>query len=269
MVDLKGRESKTVHAIRGTEDRTIAKYEAEGWQLTSRDPGMLRTSLSFQRPRPTKTVATLVAAAVLVLLSIVGLTLGVIFGDDDRTPSSSAAPESTRSGEVTEAPASSAPGSASSTWEETRDGQLAFGQTAHFRSTAGRNNIPLDIVVEAAVPFTPSASATVFDARAGVGGITAPLHETTVYFTVTITNLSSSQAFSTDAVFSDVRKTGADDQVSLVLDGDVVGMVGWPQEIPPGQAFTLKDGYSVQDATVIEYELAIDGLAGRSFSFSL
>ncbi len=164
--------------------------------------------------------------------------------------------------------APSAPAPSKTTWEETKDAHLTFGETARFRSTAGNNDIPLEITVESPVSFTPSEAATVFDARAALGGREGSLHETTVYFTVTIRNLSTSEAFSPDFVFSDVAETGADDQVSEVMEGDVVGMAGWPQEVAPGGSFTLKDGYSVQDATAIEYTLDIDGLAGRSFYFS-
>jgi hypothetical protein len=261
-------EEKIVQAVRGTEARTIAKWEADGWQLVSRDQGTFRTALTFRRSRPKRGLATTAAFAFLLLVAVGGLALGLIFGDDEDTTAApaDATASSPPADVVTPADPESAP--TETTWEETRDGDLTFGETARFRSTAGNDDIPLEISVESPVPFTPSEAATVFDARSAVGGQEGSLYETTVYFPVTIRNLSTSQAYDTDFLFSDVAETGADDQVSEVLEGDVVGMTGWPEEIPPGGSFTLKDGYSVKDATAIEYTLAIDGLAGRSFSFS-
>lgn len=264
----KGYENKTVQAIRGTEDKTIAKWETAGWQLVGRDQGTFRTALTFRRPRPKRSLATAAAFAFLLLVAVGGLTLGLIFGDDEDT---TAAPADATASSPPADVVSPAPPSASTpsetTWEETQNADLSFGETARFRSTAGDNDIPLEITVEAPVSFTPSGAATVFDARA-YAVREGQLHETNVYFTVTIRNLSTSQAYEPDFVFSDVAGTGADDQVSTVKEGDVVGMTGWPQEVAPGGSFTLKDGYSVKDATAIEYTLDIDGLAGRSFYFS-
>jgi hypothetical protein len=262
-------ENKIVQAIRGTEDKTIAKWEAAGWEFVSRDQGTFRTALTFRRSRLKKSLPAAIAVVFLLLVSVGGLTLGLIFGDDEETAAPpTAADGSSSPSEVVTPTQPSEPAPSEATWEETEDAHLTFGETARFRSTAGNNNIPLEITVESPVSFTPSEAATVFDERAAVGGQEGSLYETNVYFTVTIRNLSTSEAFSTDAVFSDVAETGADDQVSTILEGDVVGMIGWPQEVAPGASFSLKDGYSVKDATAIEYTLDFDGLAGRSFYFS-
>ncbi|TFV66368.1 UNVERIFIED_ORG: hypothetical protein E4P37_06630 [Bacillus sp. AZ43] len=261
-------EEKTVQAVRGTEARTIAKWEADGWHLVDRDQGTFRTALTFRRPRPRMSRATAAAFAGLAVVAVGGLTLGAIFGDDEGTTAAPADATASSPPADVGTPAAPEPTPTETTWDETRDGDLTFGETARFRSTAGSNDIPLEITVEAPVPFTPSEAATVLDARAEYAVREGQLYATTVFFTVTVRNLSTSQAFDTDFVFSDVADTGADDQVSEVRDGDVVGIIGRPQEIPPGGSFTLKDGYSVADATAIEYTLDIDGLAGRSFSFS-
>jgi hypothetical protein len=264
----KGHEVKITQAIRGTEERVIAKWEADGWQLVSHDQGTFRTALTFQRPRPKKSLTATVALASLLLVTVGGLTIGLISGDDETVTAPPTATASSPPADVATPPQPSAPAASTTTWGETQVADLGFGETARFRSTAGDNDIPLEISVGSPVSFTPSEDATVFDARTAVGGQEGELHETNVYFTVSIKNLSTSQAFSPDFVFSDVAETGADDQVSEVLEGDVVGMIGWPRMIAPGESFTLKDGYSVNDATAIEYTLNIDGLAGRSFSFS-
>ncbi|MFQ1003921.1 hypothetical protein [Modestobacter sp. SSW1-42] len=269
MTATKGYDNKTVQAIRGTEDRAIAKWEAAGWQLVNREQGAFRTALTFRRSRPKKSLAAAAALTFLLLVAVGGLIIGLIFGDDENTTARpTAATASSSPADVASSAQPSAPTPSESTWEETEDADLNFEETARFRSTAGNSDIPLEITVGSPVSFTPSKAATVFDARAAVGGEAGELHEANVYFTVTIRNLSTSQAFEPDFVFSDVTKTGADDQVSVVLEGDVVGMIGWPQVIAPGGAFILKDGYSVQDATAIEYTLDIDGLAGQSFHFS-
>lgn len=265
----KGYGNKIVQAIRGTEDKTIAKWETAGWQLVGRDQGTFRTALTFRRSKLKKNLPAAAALAFLLLVAVGGLTLGLIFGDDENTTAPpTAATASSPPADVASPAHPSAPAPSETTWEETQDAQLTFGETARFRSTAGDNNIPLEITVGSPVPFTAGEAATVYDKRAEYTVREGELHETNVYFTVTIRNLSTSQAFSPDFVFSDVAETGADDQVSTVVEGDVVGMTGWPQEIAPGGSFTLKDGYSVKDATAIEYTLDIDGLAGRSFYFS-
>ncbi len=80
-----GYENKIVQAIRGTEDRAIAKWEADGWQLVSRDQGTFRTALTFRRSRFKKSLPAAAALAFLLLVSIGCLTLGLIFGDDENT----------------------------------------------------------------------------------------------------------------------------------------------------------------------------------------
>ncbi len=45
-------ETKTVKAMRGTEGRSRAKWEADGWELVSQDTGKLRSELRFRRPKP-------------------------------------------------------------------------------------------------------------------------------------------------------------------------------------------------------------------------
>jgi hypothetical protein len=86
-------EIKYIHfvtkAMRGFEAKTIAKHEAEGWELTDQVPGTLRTELKFRKPRPetwatklgdwvaglplkTKAVAGAAIALVLALVIAVG-----------------------------------------------------------------------------------------------------------------------------------------------------------------------------------------------------
>ncbi|MBY6687522.1 DUF4839 domain-containing protein [Rhodococcus sp. BP-149] len=45
-------ESKTVRVVRGTESRTVAKWNRDGWEVVSQSPGTLRTEITFRRPAP-------------------------------------------------------------------------------------------------------------------------------------------------------------------------------------------------------------------------
>ncbi|WP_299956918.1 hypothetical protein [uncultured Modestobacter sp.] len=85
MIVTKGYENKTVQAVRGTEDKTIAKWETAGWQLVSRDQGTFRTALIFRRSKLKKNLPAAAALAFLLPVAVGGLTLGLIFGDDKNT----------------------------------------------------------------------------------------------------------------------------------------------------------------------------------------
>ena len=57
-----------VKTVRGAEQRSIAKKQAEGWELVDQQPGTVRTTLRFRRPKPPvpwKMLAGLRAAAVV------------------------------------------------------------------------------------------------------------------------------------------------------------------------------------------------------------
>jgi len=80
-------ETRTVQTIRGTESRSISKWEGDGWELVSQTTGRLRTELVFRRPRP-KTPWRLFAilGGVLVVLAIV-IVIGVnLSGGEDAAP---------------------------------------------------------------------------------------------------------------------------------------------------------------------------------------
>lgn len=72
-----------VKTVRGAEQRSIAKKQAEGWELVDQQSGTVRTTLRFRRPKPPvpwKMLAGLGAAAV-VLFAIIGI--GALLEDDD------------------------------------------------------------------------------------------------------------------------------------------------------------------------------------------
>jgi hypothetical protein len=46
-------EYTSAQAFRGTEAKVIAKWRTDGWEVDSRDQGLLRTELTFRRVKPT------------------------------------------------------------------------------------------------------------------------------------------------------------------------------------------------------------------------
>lgn len=72
-------ETKTVRAIRGTESRTIAKWEQEGWEVVGQSTGRLNSEITLRRPQPKKNwlliggVAAAVAAFIVFALIMAAL----------------------------------------------------------------------------------------------------------------------------------------------------------------------------------------------------
>lgn len=82
-------EFKTVQAVRGTEARSIAKWQDDGWELVDQEQGRLRTKLEFRRPKPKfQWVPIAAAAAALALLAVVASALS----GDDAEPVAAEAP---------------------------------------------------------------------------------------------------------------------------------------------------------------------------------
>lgn len=85
-------QHKIVQAIRGTEARSISKWESQGWELVDQTPGKLRTTLSFRKPAPKVPwlpIAALLGVGVLILATV-GIA-SLFQGDDDEAPSATSA----------------------------------------------------------------------------------------------------------------------------------------------------------------------------------
>lgn len=84
---------KSVKAVQGMTTRTIAKWEGQGWELTGRTPGAVRTELTFRRAKAK--VSKKGALALAGSLAVLGLiiTVGAVAEGDD-TPTS-ASPQTT------------------------------------------------------------------------------------------------------------------------------------------------------------------------------
>lgn len=83
-------ELKTVRTIRGTEARTTAKWQKDGWELVTQSPGALQTQITFRRPKaktPWRLLA--VSGGFVLLLIIFAVTMGAIQGDGNPEPTTS------------------------------------------------------------------------------------------------------------------------------------------------------------------------------------
>lgn len=100
-------QSLEVKVVRGAEQRTIAKRQAEGWELVDQQPGTVRSTLVFRRPKPPvpwKLVAGL-GAGLVAILAFVGVMAVLEDGDaEDPTESSQ-----TMAGKPAEDPAPAEP----------------------------------------------------------------------------------------------------------------------------------------------------------------
>src|SRR3954470_19105452 len=96
-------ELKTVKALRGTEGRSVAKWQKDGWELVDQSAGTLHTTLNFRKPKPPLPVRQIAigGAAVLVLAGIIGVG-ALLEGDGDGKNSASAT--STSVAEESDAP---------------------------------------------------------------------------------------------------------------------------------------------------------------------
>jgi hypothetical protein len=76
MADTRVRyESKSVTTLRGTEGRSIAKWQNQGWEFVDQSAGTLKTTLNFRRPKPPlpKRQIAIGAGAALLLAGVIAL----------------------------------------------------------------------------------------------------------------------------------------------------------------------------------------------------
>lgn len=102
-------EYTSAQAFRGTEAKVIAKWEADGWEVDSRDQGLIRTELTFRRAKPAtlasraraafgrlepKAQRGLVAAAGALVLLVIGGGVAAETQAGGGTPTAAASAES-------------------------------------------------------------------------------------------------------------------------------------------------------------------------------
>jgi hypothetical protein len=113
-------EYKSVQAVRGMENRSIAKTQEEGgWELVGQTQGMLRTTLNFRRVKPETSLSKAwdafrglapakqraLAVAVAVFLPLAAVGIGIAAAQDKgATNAENTATQSTESATVNETP---------------------------------------------------------------------------------------------------------------------------------------------------------------------
>lgn len=108
-------EHKTIKAVRGTEARSIAKWEQQGWELDAQKPGTLRTELVFRKPKEPFPFKPLAALGAIIVVLFIGLVISSILEEDDSEPAAAPAqtpepaePSGEPSEELSAAPSESA-----------------------------------------------------------------------------------------------------------------------------------------------------------------
>ncbi|GAB3631682.1 hypothetical protein GCM10027421_10350 [Microbacterium shaanxiense] len=98
-VDVK-YDTATVKVIRGTEGKTIAKRESDGWELISQNTGTLRTELVFRKPTPKTPWRTyaILGGVLVVLFIFIGIMAAL--SNEGEAGDADPAPVETRSAEA-------------------------------------------------------------------------------------------------------------------------------------------------------------------------
>lgn len=164
----------------------------------------------------------------------------------------------------TVSPTHSTTPSSSPEWDDGED-EASFGDAVRY--TTAHSEIPLEVTVQAPVPFKPGKGATVWDGGYEREGLKA----VTVYFTVTIANASRTKSYKypSETLFSNVAIATFEpfEEVWRVSDKGIEGLeaIG---TLKPGESVTFKDGFTVPGSETIIYELAFEGQAGRTIAWS-
>ncbi|MCS5511725.1 hypothetical protein NY537_03070 [Curtobacterium flaccumfaciens pv. betae] len=104
-------ETKTVHAIRGREGKARSKMEQDGWELVQQNPGALRSSLVFRRPKKPLPKKALIIGGSVAAVAVVGIIIGAITEGDPapvETATAIARPEASASATTSAVPTPSA-----------------------------------------------------------------------------------------------------------------------------------------------------------------
>jgi hypothetical protein len=89
-------ETRSAQTLRGTEKLMISKWEKDGWELVTQNPGKLRTELVFRRPKPKvqwkpfAIIGGVLAVCAIVIVIGVNLSGG---GDGAPTPADTTSAE--------------------------------------------------------------------------------------------------------------------------------------------------------------------------------
>ncbi|GGF16947.1 hypothetical protein [Williamsia phyllosphaerae] len=259
-------EIAEIKTIRGTESKTIASKQQQGWELVTREDGRLRTTLTFRRPKPEPPWRLWAALAGVGVILAGVITVGALLEDDSTAPktdpvaASDAEQSSPQPAPKREAESSASADPMTCKTEGFFGDPCKFGQTAIYSDTVRAGEVRLEITVGAPVKFVPSKNAsTLYD---------SPLQPVTVYFPVTVKNKSSEvQDFYFHSQATNAEQ--GDSSTQSVSDGDVDFQAATGLgELPLGKSFSVKDGWALETFQGVEYSLSIDGLAGYTVKFT-
>ncbi|MCJ0894373.1 hypothetical protein O4160_13575 [Rhodococcus sp. IEGM 1401] len=261
-------EVTEIKVIRGAESKIIAGKQQEGWELVDRQDGILRTTLTFRRPKP-KPPWRLWAALGGVGVILAGIiTVGALTEDDDASTTDAAAASSAEQSSPQPDPEQEAelspadPMICDTTGIELFPEPCKFGQTAIYSRKVRSGQVQLEITVGAPVEFIMSEDARIpYD---------LPPQPVSVYFPVTVKNTSP------DSTMPDMVSTqatnaeqGAYDGIREVRDGDVgLRSVTSALSLPVGETLTVKEGWNMTTLDGVQYSLSIDGQAGYTVEFA-
>ena len=111
-------KNKTVTTIRGMEARSIAKWAKEGWEFVSQTPAkLLRTTLTFRRPKKQIPKWVWVAGAAAVIVLGIGVTIAAIQEGSNGTKQAAASTTGSVSPSVEPSPTATVEPSATATVE--------------------------------------------------------------------------------------------------------------------------------------------------------
>lgn len=257
-------EVTEIKAVRGTESKTIASKQQDGWELVTQQEGRLRTTMTFRRPKPKPPwrLWTALGGAGVILASII--TVGAVLEDDSAALSQAdPAAASNAAQPAPEGDAASSSTADSMICETTPGGDpCKFGQTAIYRDSVRTGEVELEITVGAPVEFEPSEDAFIMYDR--------PPQQVSVYFPVTIKTIKNTSPESAADIIPGVTNAeqGADG-IEPVSDGDIdVFAVRHAEGMPVGESVSVKDGWTMATLDGVEYTLRIDGLAGYAITFT-
>jgi hypothetical protein len=138
MADVEVRyEIKTVTTVRGMERRSITKWEKEGWEFVSQTPvKLLRTTLSFRRPKKQVSKWVWLAAAAVVVLAVVGVIVGAINERSDSADNAASSVALHSTPHTHPSPAASVEPSATTTAAAVTDAQVLSVFRSYFTERA-------------------------------------------------------------------------------------------------------------------------------------
>ncbi|OZD85281.1 hypothetical protein CH260_20250 [Rhodococcus sp. 05-2256-B2] len=261
-------EVTEIKVIRGTESKTIASKQQEGWELVDRQDGILRTTMTFRRPKPNPWRLWAALGGVGVILAGI-ITVGALTEDDDASTTDAATSSSAEQSSPQPAPAQEAEPSPSAdpmicdtTGIELFPEPCKFGQTAIYSRKVRSGQVQLEITVGAPVEFTPSVDARIpYD---------PPIQPVSVYFPITVKNTSPDSTMP-DMVSTQVTNVeqGAYDGIQEIRDGDVgLRSVTSALSLPVGESLSVKEGWNMTTLDGVQYSLSIDGQAGYTVEFA-